>query len=561
MGRSLQRLLAFYALAALLGTIPLLLDWALGGGAVSAKSLAGFSLLGGAAAGLARLLSIPARRWRLDAQFAVGMFTGFLTLQALYLINVALLPTHRALAPVSILWDLAAGGVATGGVWFALRIRGQVAPLLGSRFLPLVGSFLLAGALAQVVATWPVEPEVPQRRGDAPNLIVIVIDAARRDHLGLYGYDRPTSPSIDAWASRARVYDRALAASSWTIQAVPVILGSRPGEPSRHDVLDRLKSRGYVTACFSDNPLLEREGPLSKAFDHVGHSTHAAPRMLRTLFDETFVGEFVVLWPWLARQWEDSRLVDEALRWSRGMQGPLLLYVHLMDAHMPYRRRPINGRDWQHRRLETPRTGMSVLPEEAADIVAHYDGGLRSASDAAGRVLEAARAWARPYVAIVTADHGESLGEERRWGHGKTLAPELLDVPLLVVGQGVRPGRVEEPVGHTSVAVTLLRAAGVPDDGSSGSDLRSSDGDDLVAGSLASTWSYRAAHGYVAVTDAARGKTELFDLRTDPRREHDLSALHPELVRELAAGPAQGSPASLDRAMLEQLRALGYLDE
>jgi hypothetical protein len=553
--------LAAYAVGAVLGTIPLLLDWAFRGGVVSLRSLAGYSLLGGLAAALSALLVIALRGGEGWFEPVACLFASFLTLEVLYLINVALLPNHGALAPLSILWDLVAVGMSIVGVWLAVRVQRRLAPSFGARLLPLVGGTLVAGAALQIVEIYPSEPRIPHRQGTGPNLVLIVVDAARRDHLGLHGYERATSQHIDARAPRARVYDRALAASSWTLNAVPVMLGSRSGEPGEHPVLDQLKARGYVVACFSDNPLLERDGPLSKGFDYVGQSTSAALRMLRTLFAETFVGEYVVLWPWLAREWDDGRLVDEALRWADRAEGPFLLYLQLMDAHMPYRRPAIDGRGWRHRRLESLRTGMNVSPEEASDIVAHYDGGLRSANDAADRVLKAAEAWRQPYVAVVTADHGESLGEGGRWGHGKALSPELLDVPLLVLGDGVRPGRVEEPVGHASVAETLLRAAGVSGDTQGGSDLRTSDGDAVVEGFLSPLWSYRVAHGYQVVTDAARGEVQLFDLRADPHREHNLSQVHPKLAHALAVGLSNGRPTTPDSGTLERLRALGYVDE
>jgi hypothetical protein len=559
--RALGHGLAAYAVGAGLGTIPLLLDWAFRGGVISLRSLAGYSLLGGLAAALPDLLVIALRGGESWFEAVACAFASFLTLEVLYLINVALLPNQGALAPLSILWDLVAVGVSVVGVWLAVRVQRRLAPSFGARLLPLVGGTLVAGAALQIVEIWPFEPGIPHRQGEGPNLVLVVIDAGRRDHLGLYGYGRATSRRIDAWTPRARVYDRALAASSWTLNDVPVMLGSRSGEPGEHPVLDELKGRGYVVACFSDNPLLERDGPLSKGFDYVGQSTGAALRMLRTLYAETFVGEYVVLWPWLARRWDDSRLVDEALRWAGGVEGPFLLYVHLMDAHMPYRRPAIDGRGWRQRRLESLRTGMKVSPEEASDIIAHYDGGLRSADDAADRVLKAAETWRRSYVAIVTADHGESLGEGGRWGHGKTLAPELVDVPLLVVGDGVRPGRVETAVGHASVAQTLLRAAGVPTDARGVSDLRTSDGDAVVDGFLPPRWSYRVARGYQAVTDADRGETKLFDLLNDPHRERDLSRVHPKLAHELAAEPSNGSATAPNSGILERLRALGYIDE
>ncbi len=559
--RLLSSALATYAVGALLGTVPLLLDWTFRGGAINHRSLAGFSLLGGLAAGLSALLMVALRGRKRWYEPATCVFACLLTLEVLYLINVALLPKYGALAPISILWDLVAIGPAIAGVWLASRVRGRLAPVFGARILPLVGGVLLVGAVLVVVETWPVEPGIPRRQGHGPNLVVIVVDAARRDHLGLYGYGRATSPSIDGWASRARVYDRALAASSWTPNSVPVMLGSGSGEPGEHPVLNELKARGYVVACFSDNLLFERDGPLSRGFDHVGQSTAAAARMLRALFAETFVGEYVVLWPWLARKWDDGRLVDEALRWSNRAEGPFLLYVHLMDAHMPYRHPAIDGRGWRQRRLESARTGMSISPEEGADIVAYYDGGIRSADDAAGRVLKAAGEWRRPYLAIVTSDHGESLGEGARWGHGKTLAPELLNVPLLVAGDGVRPGRVEAPVGHASVAETLLRAAGLPGAARNASDLRTSDGDAVVEGRLPPRLSYRVVNEFQAVVDSSTGERGLFNIRKDPRREHDLSHLRPNLLHELAVGLSGGNPIPFDSGTLERLRALGYVDE
>ena len=560
MAGSLRRVLAAYALGALLGTIPLFLDWALRGGAITQRTLAGFTLLGGVAAVLSRLVAVVSRRRGCEIQTAVAVFALFLVLQVLYLVNVGLLPNQRALARVSIVWDLVTVGAAVACAWLALRARGRLASVFGGGLLPIAGSVLLVAAVAEVVETWPVEPEVPHRRGNGPNLLLIVIDAARRDHLGIHGYALATSPTLDAWAARARVYDRALAASSWTLNDVPVMLGSRTGRPGDHPVLEKLKSAGYVVTCFSDNPLLERDGPLSRGFDHVGQSTSAPLRMLRSLYAETFVGEHVILWPWLAREWSDRRLVDQALRWRERAEGPFLLYVHLMDVHMPYRRPGIDGRGWSQRRLESPQSGASMTAEEAADVVAHYDGGLRSADEAAGRLLRAAEGWGRPYLAIVTADHGESLGEGSRWGHGKTVSPELLDVPLLVIGDGVQPGRVTEPVGHASVAATLLRAAGVEDAGI-GSDLRTSDGDVVVEGSLPPRWRYRGAGGYLAVTDALAGDTKLFDIHLDPHREHDLSRLHHELARELAADRSNGASESPAAGTIQRLRALGYIDD
>ncbi len=157
------------------------------------------------------------------------------------------------------------------------------------------------------------------------------------------------------------------------------------------------------------------------------------------------------------------------------------------------------------------------------------------------------------------ADHGESLGEEGRWFHGGSLAPELLAVPLLVLGEGVEPGRVWNAVGHASVRPTLLAAAGasVPD---AVADLRSGNGMEIVEGALPPSLSYRITRGFKVVLDRRDGSRRLFSLRDDSREIRDLAAERPDLVANLATGlaaPGQGSkPCANSR---ERVRALGYV--
>jgi hypothetical protein len=199
-----------------------------------------------------------------------------------------------------------------------------------------------------------------------------------------------------------------------------------------------------------------------------------------------------------------------------------------------------------------------MTPDEAEDIVARYDGGLRSADGQAGRLLAAAAGWGRPFLAIVTADHGESLGEEGRWFHGGSLAPELLAVPLLVMGEGVAPGRVRGPAGHASIGPTLLAAAGSPPRPGL-ADLRSGDGVEAVEGALPPYLSYRVSRGFKVVVDHRSGRRSLFSLKDDAREIRDLAAEKADLAGILAAGltdperPGKPSPEQVER-----LRALGY---
>jgi len=230
-----------------------------------------------------------------------------------------------------------------------------------------------------------------------------------------------------------------------------------------------------------------------------------------------------------------------------------------MDDHTPYRSRPIDGLRRKGRRIEFPFTGMPMTPAEAEDIVARYDGGLRSADLQAGRLLAAAAGWGRPFLAIVTADHGESLGEEGRWFHGGSLAPELLAVPLLALGEGVEPGRVRGPAGHASIFPTLLAAAGAAPAPAVG-DLRTGDGVEIVEGALPPYLSYRITRGFKVVVDHRDGRRSLFSLRDDAREIRDLAAEKPDLTGVMAAGPADPEhPSKPSPEQVERLRALGYL--
>ena len=287
-----------------------------------------------------------------------------------------------------------------------------------------------------VASEWPASDPVVERRGDGPNLLLVVLDSARRDHLGLYGYEHPTSPELDRWAPRTRVFTEAFSASSWTVPSVAELVQSKGhGEP----LAKRLAALGYASACFTDNPHLHGKSPLLAGFDRVERSVGSWRAMLRG----TVLGETIER----LDSGNDRRLVEGALRWATAQKSPVFLYVHLMDSHTPYRHPAIDGRKRGGRHIEFPSSGMAMSAEEAEDILARYDGGIRSSERAAAALLESVGGWGRPWLAIVTADHGESLGEDGRWFHGSTLAPELLAVPLLVMGTGVEPGRVDGVVG------------------------------------------------------------------------------------------------------------------
>jgi uncharacterized sulfatase len=255
----------------------------------------------------------------------------------------------------------------------------------------------------------------------------------------------------------------------------------------------------------------------------------------------------------------DERLASKAIAWMEGQGGPFFLYVHFMDSHTPYRFPPLDGKHRSGRRIEFPRTGMVLTADEAASIRARYDGGVYSADAQAGRLLAAVEARRRPFLAVITSDHGESLGEDGRWFHGGSLAPELLAIPLVLLGQHVEPGRVTSPVGHAAIPPTLLAAASVPCNRCGVADLRRDVAPRLVEGTLPPRLAYRSDGRYKVVVDFQTGRRFLYDRLSDPGEHHDIAGLAPALADSLASGlPASQAAPALPPGARERLRALGY---
>jgi arylsulfatase A-like enzyme len=329
------------------------------------------------------------------------------------------------------------------------------------------------------------------------------------------------------------------------VPSVEAILGHEQKLPQL------LSEHGYRTACFTDNPHLSAGRGIVRSFDHVDRSVGR----WRALVVGTALGELVErLLPG-----SDSALAAKAISWTRQQEGPFFLYLHLMDSHTPYRFDAFDGVKHRGRRVEFPYTGMSLTSSEASWIRARYDAGVRSADKAAARVIAAVADLERPFVVIITSDHGESLGEDRRWFHGDDLSTERLAVPLVVLGSEVLPALVDTPVGHAAITSTVLAAGGVPCPECSEPDLRFEAGRGLAEGGLPPYLAYRIRDGHKLLLDARTGRTALYDIVRDPGDHHDLSYVLPSVAARLAAGLSVSAPTEqLPSELIERLKSLGY---
>ncbi|MET0555402.1 MAG: sulfatase [Vicinamibacteria bacterium] len=487
--------------------------------------------------------------------------------------------------------DVVRLALATGGdryawsVWKAPRVLGDASAPAQRAYAP--GDAAKGAAVAKQAA--------------GMNVVLLVLDAARAQQFGCYGYGRPTTPEIDRIAADGVVFERAFTPAVYTLGAMSSVWTSQ--YPDRHhatvsyaDPLPRdrltlaeiLGARGVPTAGFVANAVA---GPVH-GFDRGFGEFHEVYRMFEDLGSRGAAFDRV-LPPWLQKH----------------QAGRFFLYAHFREPHFPYDPGPpfdtqfgadapltvLQRRDksWY---TDVNQGRVTPTAEEIAHLVRLYDGNLAYVDQEVGRLrraLEAQGLWDRT-VLIVTADHGEQLHEKGYVSHSAQVYEQSTHVPLIVrVPGGPRGLRVGHLVDHLDLAPTILDLFGAPEtpfakqaQGSTllpmlaGAGARTGD----VAGegvlSLSRTVWDRPVYalrdvGHKLVYDTRTGREELYDLSADPGETNDLSAaravrgayyrqtLQQALagLRQSAPGAAAASPAArIDKETCENLRALGYVN-
>jgi len=324
-----------------------------------------------------------------------------------------------------------------GGVEWTLA-PGQVVPL---ELEGLTGRVLFE-APDEVVM---VDPRVGSEL-DAPDLVVvIVIDTLRADHV-----TDDLMPLTTAYFATGRRWSQATANASWTLPSVASTFSSRP-------VLDLTAPSGDLIGI----PVGVTTWP--SALENAGFSGAAvvANYTVSTLngFGEGFSSYLVPDGHGGAAHPDATWVVRGARSWlsrHKGENG--FLYLHFMDPHFPYRDHDGSaGAVPDFPELVAGR--RSAAPGERRRLADLYAGEVRHVDRVLGPFL---RELPDNALVVLTADHGESLGERGCWGHGLNLYQEALHVPLLVRGPGVPSGSVADPVQLVDLAPTVLAAAGVP---------------------------------------------------------------------------------------------------
>ncbi|HVT16706.1 MAG TPA: sulfatase [Thermoanaerobaculia bacterium] len=414
-------------------------------------------------------------------------------------------------------------------------------------------------------------------RGGVPHDVILVsIDTLRADHLGCYGYRRPTTPHIDRFRRDAVLFSEAIAHSSSTLVSHASIMtsllpqqhGASHGEkialaeqwPTLAEILRR---QGFRTVSFNEGGLIAAEFGIGHGFEVYHSST-------RYVF---------------------SDVVDQAIGWMRGQPSarPLFLFLHTYEVHHPYRPPPADLAVMETGYagpLPAGGTEMDVLTaindgrlridgRDLAHIVATYDGDIHAMDRAFGRLTAFLEEQGRYEHALIvfTSDHGEEFAEHGKVGwHSHTLYDELLRVPLLIkFPHAARAGEtVAAQVRGIDIAPTVLAALGIPAPGT----FRGADLMPLVLGRP------EAPRLVVSRRDASTSTSirsrrwklydgRLLDLAADSGEKVDVAAAHPRIAAALAqqlAALAAEDPAAgrgpwveLSAEAQARLRALGYV--
>jgi arylsulfatase len=500
------------------------------------------------------------------------------------------------------LWSGTAGDVTPREVTLGLPDRTGEVVRLGLHVAPAAGerAAWATWVAPRVMASRPADPLSAPPPSDAgehsarslrqslagANVLLIVLDAAGARHFGCYGYARGTTPEIDRIASEGVLFERAFTTAVFTTAAMSALWTSQlpdlahDGSPSdgplpkgKPTLAEVLSAQGILTAAFIANARAGAVSGLERGFTELHEVYTLSPGA------EAF------------RRALPPRLEEIKSRRS-------FVYVHFREPHFPYdppppfatRFGPEGPLPPSARRDPSWYTELNdgarrATPAEYQHLRRLYDGNLAYADQEVGilrKTLEAEGLWERTVV-IVTADHGEALGEHALVGHNHELYEESIAVPLIIrfpAGKGPAGVRIKELVDHTDLAPTIADIFGVRGTGGGATAFPGlgllptcfgAPGREMVL-ARASDPRYVLVEGPLRyVFDGRSRQGELYDVVKDSGQERDLSEEQPiradayrQIVDRWLLGPGhrgarKRETRTLSPEALDNLRALGYV--
>jgi len=417
-----------------------------------------------------------------------------------------------------------------------------------------------------------------------PNVLLIALDTTRADHLSTYGYGRETSPNLTALSKDALNFTQARSPAQWTVPghasmftgmypsrhgahyagdwtSGPKIYGRKrvlPLPEDRTTLAEVLRDRGYVTGGFAANfANLDRGFGMAQGFmhyeDHPGLLFRPVPHVVR--FVQRFRPAFC------KKPFRSAQEINEAaLDWlGKAPAGrPFFVFLNYLEPHHWLAPPPYDlwSRDLPHARqlalkgLFTHKVPVHLTDEEQKFIIANYDGQVLAMDAALGELMDTlkARGSYENTLIVVTADHGELLGEHQIVGHGGRMMYEgLLHIPMVVKMPGKdRPrGDRTDRVQLVDVLPTVLTTIGAPfPDGVQGEPVQHVTHETVAEEHINPEFVaqfgdvYNRAlrvyyDGPFKLISTSRGDRFLFNLTSDPNEDQNIASQDPQRVAEM----------------------------
>ena len=420
------------------------------------------------------------------------------------------------------------------------------------KFLQIILLFLLSGILSVA--------QTSSRKSSRPDIFLVTIDTLRADHVHCFGYDKISTPSLDALAAEGIRFSQAFTPSPITNTSHATILTGLL--PSAHGVTDfgsplasthptmaeMLKQQGYVTAAFIGAVILDSKtlAPgLDRGFDFYDNFPQHPSSKSR--------------WGRVERRGMD--VVQHAENWlNKQPHGPRFVWLHLYDPHDPY---------------EPPAPFSQTYRDRL------YDGEIAYADSALGNFIRYLKqhSWYENAIVVAVGDHGEGLGEHHEDTHGIFLYDSTTHVPLIIKlpRREAKAREVSAQVRTTDLLPTVLDLAGAPNiaqlDGESlKTYLAGTDKDRIAYGET----DYPLRFGWSPLRSVRKGgfkfieapRPELYDLSSDPHELKNRYTPWDETVQKMRAELSelrtrlpkpQPSAGAVGKGTTDELHALGYL--
>lgn len=448
-------------------------------------------------------------------------------------------------------------------------------------------------------------------KANSPNVMMILVDALRPDHLSCYGYPLATSPHLDALAAQGGLYRSVFAASNWTLPTHASLFSGL--YPSSHGVVSTysvagneyptlaeiLSKNGYYTIALNNHPWLDKSLGLVRGFDVV---------LALDIYKKTSLTLARIYRRFIKRESPTDEIVKLTRRWvdhCHKRKVPSFVFMNLLDLHEPYRRQEPYFSDSIKslpmdrvnlplvRRFEHPMGSKTEQLELLAGfgeldflyLSRLYDSNLRYVDEKIGQLLrglEEKNQLSQTFLAI-TSDHGEYLGE-MGVGHGNPRYPSLaplydpvLKIPLIFWCPGrIEPHAEERNISQVDILPTILSLLDLRDqipEEIQGVDVSSfQEPRDILAecwDDAKNSFSRMIVFQKVKLIANADGQLELYDLESDPEEKLNLSASRPDLAGHLheklekLAGSFKRFPSRVNekkkKGLEELLKSLGYL--